>query len=123
MQAEIQTNTLSGGFHIVFLALAFDLDRRLELFGLRRLEGLRSCKASVRASAGSGSASDDSEGSEDSNQARRVYAPLLAQHHLENALGAYSANDFFAVYAAGRQMCAPIVTSKAERSASLAMLS
>ncbi len=119
MQAEIQTNTLSGGFHIVFLALAFDLDRRLEL----ELGGLRSCKASVRASAGSGSASDDSEGSEDSNQARRVYAPLLAQHHLENAFGAYSANDFFAVYAAGRRMCAPIVTSKAERSAFLAMLS
>jgi hypothetical protein len=72
----------------VFLALAFDLDRRLELFGLTRLGGLRSCKASVR--------------------------PPPAQHHLENALGASSTNDFFAIYADGRQMCAPIVTSKAE---------
>jgi hypothetical protein len=57
------------------------------------------------------SASDDSE---DSDHARRVYAPLPAQHHLENALGAYSTNDFCAVYADVRQMCAPIVTSKAE---------
>jgi hypothetical protein len=72
----------------LFLALAFDLDRHLELFCLRRLGGLRSCKASVR--------------------------PLPAQHHLENAYGASCTNHFFANYADGRQMCVPIVTSRAE---------
>ncbi len=89
---------LRGGLHKgpVFLACAFDTGQCLGIFGLGRFEGLKvGCFLANR------------------DQSRRVYAPVPAQHQLENWLrAASSTNSFFAAYADARRTL--LVTSKVD---------